>query len=141
MARVLVIDDEPDVLLLCRINLAHAGHEVLEALDGETGLRLARESQPDVIVLDLMLPAMDGYQILKALWDDETTRALPVIVLTAKAQVEDQIRSWQDGAVEFLTKPFPPDRLLDSVERVAKMTPEELAHRREEVLDELGSDQ
>jgi DNA-binding response OmpR family regulator len=141
MARVLVIDDEPDVLLLCRINLAHAGHEVLEALDGETGLRMARESLPDVIVLDLMLPAMDGYQILKALWDDETTRALPVIVLTAKAQVEDQIRSWQDGAVEFLTKPFPPDRLLDSVARVAQMTPEELAHRREEVLHELGSDQ
>jgi len=140
MARVLVIDDEPDVLLLCRINLAHAGHEVLEALDGETGLKLARESQPDVIVLDLMMPAMDGYQILRALWDDESTRALPVIVLTAKAQVEDQIRSRQDGAVEFLTKPFPPDRLLSSVDRVAKMSPEELAQRRDEVLHELGSD-
>ena len=140
MARVLVIDDEPDVLLLCRINLAHAGHEVLEALDGETGLRLAGESQPDVIVLDLMLPSMDGYQVLKALWEDETTRDLPVIVLTAKAQVEDRIRSWQDGAVEFLTKPFPPDVLLSSVDRVTNMTPAERAQRREEALNELGSD-
>jgi DNA-binding response OmpR family regulator len=140
MARVLVIDDEPDVLLLCRINLAHAGHEVLEALDGESGLRMARESQPDVIVLDLMLPAMDGYEVLKALWEDERTRDLPVVVLTAKAQVEDRIRSWQDGAVEFLTKPFPPDLLLSSVQRVTEMTLEERAQRREEALGELGSD-
>ena len=139
MARVLVIDDEPDVLLLCRINLAHAGHEVLEALDGESGLRMARESQPDVIVLDLMLPAMDGYEVLKALWEDERTRELPVVVLTAKAQVEDRIRSWQDGAVEFLTKPFPPDVLLSSVQRVSEMSLEERARRREEALGELGS--
>ena len=139
MARVLVIDDEPDVLLLCRINLAHAGHEVLEALDGESGLRMARESQPDVIVLDLMLPAMDGYEVLKALWEDELTRNLPVVVLTAKAQVEDRIKSWQDGAVEFLTKPFPPDLLLSSVQRVSEMSPQERAQRREEALGELGS--
>ncbi len=139
MARVLVIDDEPDVLLLCRINLTHAGHEVLEALDGESGLVMAKERQPDVVVLDLMLPVMDGYEVLKALWDEPATRELPVIVLTAKAQVEDRIRSWQDGAVEFLTKPFPPDVLLSSVDRVTAMSPEQRARRREEALSELGS--
>jgi two-component system, OmpR family, alkaline phosphatase synthesis response regulator PhoP len=139
MARVLVIDDEPDVLLLCRINLSHAGHQVLEALDGEGGLRMAREERPDVVVLDLMMPVMDGYDILKALWDDPSTRDLPVIVLTAKAQVEDRIRSWQDGAVEFLTKPFPPEQLLSAVNRVTNMSPEERARAREEALGELGS--
>jgi two-component system alkaline phosphatase synthesis response regulator PhoP len=139
MARVLVIDDEPDVLLLCRINLTHAGHEVLESLDGEGGLTMAKEQQPDVVVLDLMLPVMDGYDVLKALWEEPSTRDIPVIVLTAKAQVEDRIRSWQDGAVEFLTKPFPPDQLLTSVDRVTTMSPEERVRRREEALDELGS--
>ncbi len=67
MVRVLVIDDEPDVLLLCRVNLRHDGHEVLEAPDGATGLAMAAESPPDVVVLDLMLPAMDGYEVLAAL--------------------------------------------------------------------------
>lgn len=137
MTRVLVIDDESDVLLLCRVNLEHAGHEVLQAQEGPQGLIMAREEQPDVVVLDLMLPAMDGYEVLAALREDEATRELPVVVLTAKAQIEDRIRCWEDGAAEFLTKPFPPEVLVDTLERVVGMSADERAERRAEMLAEL----
>ena len=85
MGRVLVVDDEPDVLLLCRLNLQQRGHELLEAADGSTALELARERHPDVIVLDLMLPGMAGYDVLEALQRDEVTTDIPVLVLTAKS--------------------------------------------------------
>jgi CheY-like chemotaxis protein len=137
MVKVLVIDDEPDVLLLCRVNLEHAGHEVLQAPDGPHGLALAREEHPDVVVLDLMMPMMDGYAVLAALQGDEETRDVPVVILTAKVQMEDQIRSWTDGCSDFLTKPFPPDRLLDALERVTTMSADERAERRDRVLRDL----
>jgi CheY-like chemotaxis protein len=137
MMRVLVIDDEPDVLLLCRLNLEHAGHEVLGALEAAEGLALARETRPDVVVLDLMLPAMDGYQVLAALQQDAATRDLPVVILTAKAQMKDRMRCWEDGASDFVTKPFPPEQLLDSLDRVTAMTPDDRAELRESTLREL----
>ncbi len=77
MARILVVDDEPDVILLCRVNLQHAGYDVLEASDGEQGLALALSELPDAIVLDLMLPLMDGYGVLDRLRADERTRTIP----------------------------------------------------------------
>ena len=86
MARVLVVDDEPDVLLLCRVNLQHAGHEVLEAADGDQAIEIARRERPDAIVLDLMLPHVGGYEVLAALREQEDTREIPVCVLTAKAR-------------------------------------------------------
>lgn len=135
--RVLVIDDEPDVLLLCKLNLEHAGHEVLGALEAAEGLALAREARPDVVVLDLMLPAMDGYQVLAALREDAATRDLPVVILTAKAQMKDRMRCWEDGASDFVTKPFPPEQLLDSLDRVMAMTPNDRAELRESTLREL----
>jgi CheY-like chemotaxis protein len=138
MVKVLVIDDEPDVLLLCRVNLEHAGHEVLQALDGPDGLTLAREEHPDVVVLDLMMPMMDGYAVLAALQSDEVTRDVPVVILTAKVQVEDQIRSWTDGCSEFLTKPFPPDQLLDALDRVTTMSADERTERRTQMLRKLN---
>jgi CheY-like chemotaxis protein len=117
MARVLVVDDEPDVLLLCRLNLEQRGHEVLEALDGGTALEHAREEEADLIVLDLMLPGMDGYQVLQALRADERTASIPVLVLTAKSLQADRERSRQLGAAAFLTKPFLPDELCEMVDR------------------------
>ncbi len=137
MMRVLVIDDEPDVLLLCKLNLEHAGHEVLGALEAAEGLALAREARPDVVVLDLMLPAMDGYQVLAALQEDAATRDLPVVILTAKAQMKDRMRCWEDGASDFVTKPFPPEQLLDSLDRVMAMTPDDRAELRASTLREL----
>jgi two-component system, OmpR family, phosphate regulon response regulator PhoB len=138
MARVLVIDDEPDVLLLCRVNLEHAGHEVLEALDGPHGIELARTRQPDLIVLDLMLPYMDGYEILEKLGDDDRTKDVPVVVLTAKAQREDRIRSWEAGVAEYVTKPFSPTSLAETLDRVRSMTTQERAELRQRKLRQLG---
>jgi CheY-like chemotaxis protein len=119
MGRVLVVDDEPDVLLLCRLNLEPRGHELLEASEGPRALELAREGRPDVIVLDLMLPGMDGYEVLETLRGDEGTAGIPVIVLTAKSLTADRERSRGLGAAAFLTKPFLPDDLCEIVESLA----------------------
>jgi two-component system, OmpR family, alkaline phosphatase synthesis response regulator PhoP len=119
MGRVLVVDDEPDVLLLCRLNLEVRGHELLEASEGPSALELAREHRPDVIVLDLMLPGMDGYELLETLGGDESTAGIPVLVLTAKSLRADRERSRELGAAAFLTKPFFPDDLCEMVESLA----------------------
>jgi CheY-like chemotaxis protein len=115
MGRVLVVDDEPDVLLLCRLNLQQRGHELIEAADGPTALRLAREHLPDVIVLDLMLPGIDGYEVLGTIRADPLTASIPVLVLTAKSLRADRERSQGLGASAFLTKPFLPSELCDLV--------------------------
>jgi CheY-like chemotaxis protein len=116
MGRVLVVDDEPDVLLLCRLNLQQHGHELLEASDGSTALDIARDQHPDVIVLDLMLPGMNGYEVLETLKKDGRTSDIPVLVLTAKSLGADRERSHELGASEFLTKPFLPSDLCEMVE-------------------------
>lgn len=137
MSRVLVIDDEPDVLLLCRVNLQHAGHEVLEAPDGERGLAAAMEAKPDAVVLDLMLPGLDGYEVLTALQERAETKDIPVLILTAKAQREDRVRCWQQGASEYMTKPFSPAALSAALEQVMGMSPKERETRRADVLRKL----
>lgn len=136
--RVLVIDDEPDVLLLCRVNLEIAGHEVLEAPNGEDGLRLAMHERPDVILLDLMLPTIDGLSVLEDLGGHEGTRDTPVILLTAKAQLEDRIAGWRAGCTEYVTKPFSPVDLAQTVDRVVEMSPDERRSRRRLELEQLS---
>lgn len=116
MGRVLVVDDEPDVLLLCRLNLQQRGHELLEAADGSTALEIARDRHPDVIVLDLMLPGISGYDVLEALQGDAETTNIPVLVLTAKSLRADRERSHGLGASAFLTKPFLPNELCEMVD-------------------------
>jgi CheY-like chemotaxis protein len=116
MGRVLVVDDEPDVLLLCRLNLEQRGHEFLEAAEGSKAIELARERQPDVIVLDLMLPGISGYDVLEALQRDDETSGIPILVLTAKSLRADRERSHGLGASAFLTKPFLPVELCEMVE-------------------------
>ena len=116
MGRVLVVDDEPDVLLLCRLNLQQRGHELLEAADGSTALEIARDRHPDVIVLDLMLPGISGYDVLEALQGDAETTDIPVLVLTAKSLRADRERSQGLGASAFLTKPFLPNELCEMVD-------------------------
>ena len=116
MGRVLVVDDEPDVLLLCRLNLQQRGHELFEAPDGATALQLAREQRPDAIVLDLMLPGIDGYEVLETLRGDPLTASIPVLVLTAKSLRADRERSHGLGAAALLTKPFLPSELCELVE-------------------------
>ena len=137
MVRVLVIDDEPDVLLLCRVNLGHAGFEVLEAQDGEHGIADAVAERPDVIVLDLMLPRMDGFDVLRTLREDERTRRTPVLVLSAKAQREDRRRCLEMGADIFLTKPFSPEVLGESLSRLMELDDEGRDGQRAEALARL----
>jgi DNA-binding response OmpR family regulator len=136
--RVLVIDDEPDVLLLCRVNLEIAGHEVLEAASGEHGLDLARAHEPDVIVLDVMLPRKDGLSVLEDLGTDARTRDTPVILLTAKTQVEDRLAGWRAGCTEYVTKPFSPVALAETVSRVVEMSPAERTAHRDRALEDLA---
>lgn len=138
--RVLVIDDEPDVLLVCRVNLQVAGHDVLEAPDGESGLQLALERDPEVIVLDVMLPGRDGLSILGDLSKDERTVETPVILLTAKTQDEDVLAGWQAGCTEYVTKPFVPADLVATIDRVARMSTSERRERRELELARLSRD-
>lgn len=136
--RILIVDDEPDVLLLCRVNLEITGHEVLEAPNGERGLEVALRERPDVIVLDLMLPAKDGLAILGDLMSNEATREIPVILLTAKTLAEDRLAGWRAGCTEYVTKPFSPLALVDLVDRVAEMTPRDRLRRRERELARLA---
>jgi CheY-like chemotaxis protein len=111
MARVLVIDDEPDVRWLIRMSLERAGHEVLDAEDGLRGIALAMKQRPEIIVLDLMMPVMDGYGVLDALAKEPRTATIPVVVLSAKAIPDEGDRAAAAGARRFLEKPFDPDEL------------------------------
>jgi CheY-like chemotaxis protein len=111
MARVLVIDDEPDVRWLIRMSLERAGHEVIDAEDGLRGVALAQRQRPEIIVLDLMMPVMDGYAVLDALAKDARTASVPVVVLSARAIPDEAERAVGAGARRFLEKPFDPDLL------------------------------
>jgi DNA-binding response OmpR family regulator len=116
--RVLVVEDDPDIRDLVRYRLERAGFEVTVAADGETGLRLAQEEPPDLAILDIMLPKLDGYEITRRLRSDERTRALPVIMLTARAQDDDLARGFAVGADDYLRKPFSPQELRSRVAAV-----------------------
>jgi CheY-like chemotaxis protein len=135
--KVLVVDDEPDVLLLCRVNLEFEGYEVIEATDGEQGLRRLREERPDVVLLDVMMPRMDGWQVLEAAKADEELRDIPIVMLTAKVQDQDQIRGWSQGAAEYITKPFSPLSLSQVLQDVLATDPGEEERRRALVLEKL----
>lgn len=135
--RVLVIDDEPDILTLCRVNLEHAGHEVLEAATAEEGLEIALRDPPGLIVLDIMLPNRDGFSLLEELVVRPETSEIPVVLLTARAQLEDKIKGWRAGAAGYVTKPFAPATLTETVGVVKQMTPEERTALRSRALGDL----
>lgn len=135
--KVLVVDDEADVLLLCRVNLEFEGYEVIEAGDGEEAMKKVRQHDPDVILLDVMMPKMDGWQVLAALKADPDTAEIPVVLLTAKVQDQDQIRGWSGGAADYITKPFSPLALSQVLENVLSNDPEEEERRRRMILEKL----
>src|SRR5687767_888331 len=117
MARILLIDDEPDILLMLRMSFEDEGHEVVMAADGRMGLERLAEHRPDVVVLDMMMPVVDGWGVLQAMQvqGDET----PVVVVSAKSDPKDCKRALELGAVEYVTKPFDLDRLLELTTTVA----------------------
>ena len=138
MTRVLVIDDEAPIRLLCRVNLEAERMSVLEASDGPSGLEKARTEQPDVILLDVMMPGLDGWGVAEALLEDERTAAIPIIFLTARAEFRDRARGLDIGGVDYITKPFNPVELAPLVrsllERLERGERDEL---RREKLSEL----
>jgi DNA-binding response OmpR family regulator len=122
--RVLVIDDEAPIRLLCRVNLEAEGMEVLEAADGPSGLETARVELPDVILLDVMMPGLDGWRVAEELLDDDRTEGIPIVFLTARAELRDRARGIDLGGVDYVTKPFNPvdlaplvRQLLDRVQK------------------------
>ncbi len=135
--KVLVVDDEPDVLLLCRVNLEFEGYNVVEASDGEMAMEVVRAERPDVVLLDVMMPKMDGWQVLAAIKADPELKDTPVVMLTAKVQDQDQIRGWSSGAAEYITKPFSPLALSQVIQDVLSNDPEEEERRRRMILEKL----
>ena len=121
MMKVLVIDDEPPIRLLRRVNLEAEQMEVLEAGDGPTGLEKARKEEPDVVLLDVMMPGLDGWQVAEELLSDERTRSIPIVFLTARAEVRDRARGLDLGGIDYVTKPFNPTELAPLIR--------ELVHR------------
>jgi two-component system alkaline phosphatase synthesis response regulator PhoP len=124
MTQVLVIDDEAPIRLLCRVNLEAEGMDVVEAGDGPSGLAAAKEHRPDVILLDVMMPGLDGWRVAEELLDDPDTLEIPIVFLTARAEFRDRARGLDIGGVDYVTKPFNPvelaplvQRLLDRLER------------------------
>ncbi|RJP31129.1 MAG: response regulator [Actinobacteria bacterium] len=131
MYRVLVVDDDPMVTRLVRINLELEQFEVEEAWDGKTAMKILRESPPDLLVLDIMMPQMDGWEILKQMRDDEGLKELPVVILTAKVQDENIAKGWRMGADGYIVKPFNPVNLAESLNAVLSSSYEERLARRE----------
>ena len=115
MMTVLVIDDEAPIRLLCRVNLEAEGMKVLEAPDGDVGLETARAERPDVILLDVMMPGRNGWQVAEELLADERTSSIPIVFLTARAEVRDRARGIDLGGVDYVTKPFNPIELAPLV--------------------------
>jgi DNA-binding response OmpR family regulator len=136
--KVLVIDDEAPIRLLCRVNLEAEGMVVLEAADGPSGLESARAETPDVILLDVMMPGLDGWRVAEELLDDSRTDRIPIVFLTARAELRDRARGIDLGGVDYVTKPFNPVELAPLVrqllDRVAKGERDDL---RREKLTEL----
>jgi two-component system, OmpR family, alkaline phosphatase synthesis response regulator PhoP len=137
VTQVLVIDDEAPIRLLCRVNLEAEGMDVVEASDGPSGLEKARQERPDVVLLDVMMPGLDGWQVAEELLDDERTSGIPIIFLTARAEFRDRARGLDLGGVDYVTKPFNPIELAplveDLVARVARGERDDL--RREKIAE------
>jgi len=112
MAKILVVDDEPDAVELVEFNLKNAGFEVVTAADGAEALKKARATLPDLIVLDLMIPEVDGLEVCKLLRRDAATAGIPILMLTAKAAEIDRVLGLELGADDYVTKPFSPRELM-----------------------------
>jgi two-component system phosphate regulon response regulator PhoB len=127
---VLVVEDERDIAELVRYHLAQAGFRVVTAGDGRQGLELARRERPSLVVLDLMLPGMSGLEVARALKQDEKTRAIPILILTARGEEVDRIVGFEVGADDYVAKPFSPRELVLRVRAILKRDAEPDAQER-----------
>ena len=123
---IVCVEDEPEMIDLIRLILARKGFEVLGATGGMEGLELIKSEQPDLVLLDLMMPDMDGWEVYQQIKADEKTRSIPVIVVTAKAQSIDKVLGLHIAKVDdYIAKPFSPQDLMASVEKVLQRQPQE----------------
>lgn len=121
--KVVVIEDEPDIYEVIEYNLEREGYRVCGASDGEQGLSLVRREAPDVVLLDLMLPGLDGLEVCRQLKADSVTRSLPIIMVTAKGEESDVVLGLGLGADDYLTKPFSPKVLIARIQAVLRRPP------------------
>jgi two-component system, OmpR family, response regulator MtrA len=131
---ILIADDDEDILELVRLRLARSGYDTVLARDGAEALELARERLPDVALLDVSMPAMNGYEVSAALKSDPITENIPVILLTARAQTADVTNGFASGADDYVTKPFSPQALQS---RVAAALGESIEQKSQQTM--LGS--
>jgi len=121
--RVLVVDDEEDVINVLRLVLSKSGYDVITASSGMDGLMRAQSESPEAILLDIMMHEMDGWEVLKLLKLDDATRAIPVIILSARVEPKDKIRGLQEGAVDYVTKPFAVREILEKMSAILGPVP------------------
>lgn len=115
MAKILIVDDEPDIVAALGIRMKSAGYEVIAAADGMEGLDAARKQNPDLILLDIMLPKLDGYKVCRILKFDENYRHIPIIMITAKVTDVNKKMGEEVGADAYITKPFNPEELMAKI--------------------------
>ena len=135
MSRVLVVDDNDDVRQLVAGVLGEEGHKVQIAADGASALEAMRREAPDVLILDIMMPEVDGYTVLKTMTKEDLKKRTKVMVLTAKTMEADWVRGYRLGADHYLTKPFTMAELIDSLNGLLRATPEQLRKRRAEEIE------
>ena len=116
--KILIVDDEKQLVSLVSLHMKMSGYEVLSAKDGEEALAIAKEEAPDLIILDLMLPKIDGWEVCKRLRTESKIGDIPVIMLTARSEAGDKLRGFECGADDYVTKPFSPRELVARVKRV-----------------------
>lgn len=118
--RILVIDDDPEIIGVVRMMVELDDHEAIEATEGEEGLRLAREEEPDVILLDVMMTHLDGYEVFRLLQEDDRTSGIPVIFVSGKASHRDVEKGLSLGAYGYVTKPFHPSSLMKLIHKAVE---------------------
>ena len=118
MKKVLIIDDSEVLRRITAFNLQKMGYEIREAIDGVDGLEKIKDFHPDLVLLDIMMPRMDGFTVLKKMSEDPSMKEIPVIVLTAKGGEDDEKEALRLGAIKVLTKPFSPKQLVETVKQV-----------------------
>lgn len=133
-----MVDDEPEIRDLCRVNLEFAGHQVVEAGDGRAALECIRRERPDFVFLDLMMPEVDGWQVLREIRTDPATAETPVVLLSARGSEDDQIRGWEEGIFDYIVKPFNPLSLAEWVDQAYDPGAADIAeHRRRQAVEQL----
>jgi len=135
--KILIVDDDATMIKLLATILEIEGYQALEALSGDEALKVIAEEKPDLILLDIMMPELDGLEVLDMLRGDAATRHLPVVMLTARVEDEDIYEGWRRGADEYVTKPFEPKVLIETISKVLSRSVEERLEERKRNVSTL----